>query len=183
MRSRCGNDKDYLNVKVCKRWDCFWTWLDDMGEPPSPIHQIDRIKSDGDYKPSNCRWVLPSKNAYNRKRFSNNTSGRKGVVKGKDGFYVARITIKGERIVLVRTRDIKVATEYRERAEKLYPDVEKIKAIQNKVRASSTTGFTYISLTGDPKNKYAAKVKNKYLGRFKTIEEAIRARDTYTNEL
>jgi len=41
-----------------------------MGEPPTPKHQIDRIdnnKLKNGYSPKNCRWVLPTINARNRR--------------------------------------------------------------------------------------------------------------------
>lgn len=78
MRLRCNNPNtsNYLRyggrgIKVCDRWqhsvDNFFA---DMGEPPTPKHQLDRIDNEGDYSPENCRWVLPKENCRNR---SNNT--------------------------------------------------------------------------------------------------------------
>lgn len=77
MVSRCENPnassyKHYggRGIVVCKRWRQppmgFYNFLDDMGLPPFPNASIDRIDSNGDYEPGNCRWATPSQQMNNK---------------------------------------------------------------------------------------------------------------------
>lgn len=83
MISRCYNrtsTRQWENyggrgIKVCDRWrESFYNFLDDMGQPPTSRHSIDRINNDGDYEPSNCRWAT-QRQQMNNTRLTNELTG------------------------------------------------------------------------------------------------------------
>ncbi len=75
MLDRCSRRsnprwKDYggRGITVCSRWqESFESFVADMGSRP-PAHQIDRIDNDGNYEPTNCRWVTAEVKANNTRR-------------------------------------------------------------------------------------------------------------------
>jgi hypothetical protein len=54
-------------IRVCERWDVFENFLADMGECP-PNGTLDRIDTNGNYEPSNCRWVTQAEQLRNTRR-------------------------------------------------------------------------------------------------------------------
>lgn len=69
MRNRCRNNTPKnrywagKGITVCAEWHeyaAFKAWALGAGYQPGLV--IDRVNSDGNYEPSNCRWVTPSEN-------------------------------------------------------------------------------------------------------------------------
>jgi len=72
--TRCynSNNKSYKyygkkGIKMCKRWrHSYDNFASDMGERPEGT-SIDRIDSNGNYEPGNCKWSTPTEQTQNRR--------------------------------------------------------------------------------------------------------------------
>jgi hypothetical protein len=75
MLRRCNNPKDfgYYNyggrgITVCERWKDINNFLEDMYDSYKTGLELDRIDVNGNYEPSNCRWVTRKQNMNNMRR-------------------------------------------------------------------------------------------------------------------
>lgn len=87
MRERCNNPNAYnyhryggKGIKICDEWNIaenfeMWSYANGYNDTLT----IDRIDSNGNYSPENCRWVDSHIQQSNRSTPKNNTSGYKGV--------------------------------------------------------------------------------------------------------
>lgn len=53
-------------ITVCPNWSSFDTFKNDMGEPPTPSHSLDRINNDAGYSKKNCRWATNEEQSNNK---------------------------------------------------------------------------------------------------------------------
>jgi hypothetical protein len=75
MLHRCENPKnrDYRyygarGIKVCERWHDFLLYLEDLEATWVDGLSLDRINNDGNYEPTNCRWLTQAEQARNTRR-------------------------------------------------------------------------------------------------------------------
>lgn len=69
MRARCHSkfpEKSYKGIRVCRRWDNFTNFWDDMGERP-PRTTLDRLNSGRGYSKENCRWATQKQQCETRR--------------------------------------------------------------------------------------------------------------------
>ena len=62
--------KYYAHINICKEWRVFYKfalWAYTQHDYNADL-ELDRIDVDGDYKPSNCRWVTRKQNARNLRK-------------------------------------------------------------------------------------------------------------------
>ena len=170
MKGRCYNQKSisYYNygkrgIKVCDEWKndfmSFYNWAMKNGYQEGLT--IDRINVNGNYEPSNCRWVTWKEQCNNRK---NNVIIEYNGEKNNIAYFIKKYNL-GEFAIYKRIKngwDVKRAIETPIKTKK------------------SNTGEFGISLLKNRK-KYALYLKNKHIGNFNTLEEAIQRREKILN--
>src|SRR5699024_7516657 len=120
MKERCYNKKqdNYSHyggkgIKVCEEWkSSFGKFLYDMGERPTEKHQIDRIDSNGDYTPKNCRWATKSENMINR---TSKNGKLKNIEKRDDNKYRVSISRDGNKYFSKQVETLEEAITLRDR--------------------------------------------------------------------
>ena len=90
-------------INICQEWldsrDAFYKWSQENGYAEDLT--IDRIDSNKNYEPSNCRWVTKTTQARNTVKLrSSNTSGFRGVSKTAVGTWRARIKVKPDEVLI-----------------------------------------------------------------------------------
>ena len=130
MRFRCNNENGNAyshygekGVSVCPDWqssfESFYEWS--LSNGYAEHLTIDRIDNNGNYEPSNCRWVTQSVQVRNTGTFSTNTSGIKGVSFDKSrNKWCAYIDAGNKRLSLGRFNSIDEAAAARKAGELKY---------------------------------------------------------------
>lgn len=74
MRQRCNDSRSSSyalyggrGITVCERWKSFASFLEDMGEKPSPDHTIERKNNNLGYSKDNCMWAASEIQANNKR--------------------------------------------------------------------------------------------------------------------
>ena len=80
-------------VKICDEWKNVEIFIEYAKKHYRPTLTIDRIDVDGNYEPSNCRWITKKQQSYNRGGNKKSISKYKGVTFSKKRQkYIAKIT-------------------------------------------------------------------------------------------
>lgn len=129
MIKRCTDTKNkaYKNygergITVYTKWlNSFETFLNDVGKAPSEKDTFDRIDNDGNYEPSNVRWVSAQVQNLNKRPYKTNKSGTTGVhFNKKKNKWIAQISVNKEVKFLGGFKTIKEAIDARKKAEEIY---------------------------------------------------------------
>lgn len=162
MKTRCLNphSKSYKwygakGIGICEEWktDFMNFWNWAMGNGYSDELTLDRIDPSGNYCPKNCRWVTWNVQCDNKRNSCPKFNGKSL----KDISQESGISYYTLHSRLTRLNDIPIDKEPR----------------------SSKYGRNIFLYHG----KYQVCVRNHYVGRYPTIEEAVKARDEYERSI
>jgi hypothetical protein len=97
MKQRCQNEKYHgyaryggRGVKVCKKWQTFEGFFEDMGEKPEGT-SIERVDNDGNYKLGNCIWAPPKVQIRNRSNTKKITGESVASIAERTGIPIKRL--------------------------------------------------------------------------------------------
>lgn len=125
MKVRC-NDVEAVNydryggrgISYDPSWEIFINFLADMGERPEGL-TLERINNDKGYSKENCKWATLQEQALNKRTYSSNKSGRKGVNwRGSRGKWEASGSFNGHQKYLYQGPSFEEACAAREAWEK-----------------------------------------------------------------
>ena len=125
MRDRCYYKKHMAfknyggrGITVCDEWlqnfETFYKWAIQNGYEDHLT--LDRIDNDGNYEPSNCRWITYREQCLNKRRTSNTGVVGVSYIKTKNR-YDANIYIEGKLRHLGYTKTLQEAVTLRRQAE------------------------------------------------------------------
>lgn len=130
-KGRCTNPKHHAysryggrGIQFC--FTSFEGWLEHIGPRPEGYEQ-DRINNDGNYELGNVAWVTIEQQQKNKRVYSNNTSGVRGVsYVSTTGNWVARCneSANGKRRYLYVGKDFQKACSARQQWENNQSKVE-----------------------------------------------------------
>lgn len=185
IKARCTNplSPNYVNyggrgITYDPRWEHFADFCRDMGVRPTKEHSIERISNDGNYEKSNCIWATRHEQAMNRRKFKNNTSGAVGVKK-KGSRYTAEVSYKQQRYRVGGSfATVDEAMLARAQLLQALRDGKDVSCmLERPARYDATVGVKGISphASGGYTVRYTVNGERKYLGYFKTLDQAKKA--------
>ena len=161
-KPKCKEYKRYggRGIKMCNEWigkDGFVTFRDwALKNGYSNDLSIDRIDNNGGYTPQNCRWVTDK---IQKNNMSSNTL----------------LTYNGETHTISEWSDITGIKAITISTRKRYGWSDEdtlVRPVQSHAKSNPATKWIRQDKYG-----FALVIKNNYIGRFKTLEEAVRKRD------
>jgi hypothetical protein len=174
MIQRCYNKKQkaFINygsrgIVVCKDWknfENFYNWA--MKTNYKDGLSIERIDVNKSYCPENCKWIKVEEQAKNRRtslwvEYNN----QKMILKD---------------VAILENVDYKSLWQVYKRKNDIYEAVRIAKLHKQGLNECNTSGISGI---GFYHNKWRVCYKKKYVGSYNTLEEAIKAKEEYTNRV
>lgn len=173
MKERCYNSnsikfKNYggKGITVCDEWKndfmLFYNWAISNGYDYTKTRKeqsLDRIDVNGNYEPNNCRWITHSKNCRNK---NNNVYLTKNGMSKTIAEWCEELNLN-QRTISARA--------------KKYNNIDDILSQENLTRKKHLSNTGEFGISKNKKNKYQLYINHKYIGQYKTLEEAIKKRE------
>lgn len=191
MISRCFNPKNsgWVNyggrgITVNESWLSFKNFANDMYPKPTPLHTLDRIDNDKGYSRENCKWSTRTEQCLNRRVFNKSKTRIAGVTE-KSGGYMARVQVGSVRYQL----GVYASKEEASRKRSVFlknlsatgvVDETLLKDKNNTLWSTSSTKVRGVTKnSGGFTVRCTIKKVRYYVGWFRTIEDAVAAREGF----